>query len=555
MGARTGSRGRSRKAFLRPPSSMPPSPNSPPLLRRPVLRVVLLALAVRLVLVGWSFATHPQVLHPRPSPPAPAQPGEERNVVAMPGEPANRQPLLAAFGFEASNVAAALVCGDRGLADPFGVPSGPTGWVSPGVVALYAVPFAIAGCFSTGSVLLVFLVALGLSVGIVVLSATTAERLWGDRRITLLAALLAAASPFDLRLFAAASTLDLNLHAFLLLGLVYLLLDLERGATLGRLAKVVVAAAVATLCNPVFVAVAAGGLPLALWRTAGEGARRSGRTGRRQPSRGPVPAGLFPRLALALGLLLAAQVVLVGPYLVVQRSRLGAWTFVKSNAPFEIALGNRPGGDAVLEREDFDQGHPSRNPVELARYVAQGEIAYVQAHGARFLKRLNPGEMTLATLHRTGEYFLGLSHFRALASTSTPLPPRSPKVAAPRDPGAARELPAPPPPPSRPVPDLLRALSHGLVGTAFLAFPLALPGRRRPFRLRPGEWLLYAAALLYAAPHLVASVMPRYVLPVTPLALLLGAAVAVTWLSGLLPSEPTAHPSRPAALHETPRRR
>ncbi len=472
-------------------------PMSLPPLRTALPWLVLLGVVLRLGLLGWNFSVHPELLAPHP---APSGPGEDAaawgpDAATEPASAAlaDRQPHLSAFGFEASNVAAALVCRDRGLADPFGVPSGATGWVSPGVVALYAVPFLVSGCFTPGSVVLVFLVALALSAGLVVLSAATARRLWGDHRITLVAAFLAAVSPFDLRLFAAASTLELNLHAFLLLLLVYLLLGLRRSGhgepAVGRLAGVAGTAAVATLFNPVFLAVVAGGLPLALVRRQGEGRRWR------------VP-GLIPGLAL----LAAAQVVVVAPYLLYQRAELGAWIFVKSNAAFEIALGNRPGDSGVLQRDDFGQGHPSQAQAELQRYLAQGEVEYVRHHGRRFLERLEPARLVRMTLRRTAEYFSGMRHSAAVLA-------------------AAAEG-------GFPLRKALLAVGHGLVGAVFLLYSFRIRRAGLRFALRPRELLIYAAALLYAAPHLVAAVMPRYVLPVTPLALLLGAAVAVRWISG-----------------------
>jgi len=440
-----------------------------PPLQRALFWLVLLTVVLRLGLLSWSFAVHPGLLQPRPT----VEDATPLETGPFQGQP--RGPSLHLVGFEASNIAEALVCSDRGFADPFGVETGPTAWISPGVVALYAAAFALFGCFTAGAVAFVFAVGVVVSAAITLLTATTAERLFGDRRITLLAALLAALSPFDLSLFAAASTLDLNLHAFFLLLLLHLLLGLQQGTaatasderkTVARRAiGLAVAAAVATLFNPVFALVGAGGWVLLQW---GSGWRR---------------------LVSGLALLACAQAAVVGPYILYQRQALGAWVFVKSNAPFELQLGNRPEVAGVAGEATFRRHHPSQNPRELSRYRRLGEVGYLRVQWRRFRQDFSVREFARTTLRRIGYYFFGSVRLGPERSTAWVV---------------------------------VKGAVFSLVGVVLVLYPIV-----RRFRLRREELLVYGLTLLYAGPHLVALVMNRYVRPVASLALLLAAGAAV----------------------------
>jgi len=437
--------------------------------RRAVGWIVVLAVVFRLGLLTWSFAVHPRLLGPRVPEVAPWEPD------------------LRPVGFEAGSIADALVCRDRGFADPFGAPTGPTAWISPGVVAPYAVAFALFGCFTPAAVVSVFLFAVAVSALLTLLTAAAANRLCGDPWAATAAAFLAAVSPFDLTLFTAASALDLNLHALLLLLLVYLLLGLcgEPRDPVGaprRVLAFAAVAAVATLFNPVLAAVAAGGVVVALWPG---------------PQAATPRAGRWRPLATALATLAAAAVLGVGPYVAYQRATLGAWVPVKSNAPFELSLGNRPDVAGVLDRTVFHRHHPSRNDRELALYRHLGEVRYVERHARRFRDEVSAGDFARWTLRRTGAFFFG---FEAADSQRS---------------AGWRGL---------------KRAAYFSLGLALVLYPpVVLALRRRP-RPRRGEVVVYAALLLYAAPYLVTAVMTRYVRPIAPLALLLAAcAGAELW--------------------------
>lgn len=422
-----------------------------------------LTVVLRLGALAWSLAAHPEL------------PEVEPVATGVSADGRGPRPALSTLGFEASNIAGALVCRGRGFADPFGARTGPTAWISPGVVAVYATAFGLFGCFAPGAVVLVFAVGVGISALMTVLMAVGARRLFDDDRAAVTAAVLFAVSPFDLALFSAASTLDLNLHGFFLLLLSVLLLGLGRKPPPFRLGLFALTAAVATLFNPVFVAVAAGGLVWLLW-------------------------GAWRRMAVGLVLLAVAHGSVVGPYVAYQRQALGMWVWVKSNAFFELRLGNRPEVAGVPDEATFRRFHPSQSPEELDRYRRLGEAGYLRLQRRRFLDRTAPTDFARWTLRRLTFYFFG---YRPMGFE--------------RSAGWV----------------ILKGLVYSLVGVVFLLYPMV--ARLRRGRLRREEGLVVVMTLLYAAPHLVALVMKRYVLPVTPLALLLVAGAVVGLHSHLGP--------------------
>jgi hypothetical protein len=432
--------------------------------RRALPWLVLLTVVLRLALLTWSFTAHPRLL----------QQGSASPVAPVGGvEPG---PDLHTVGYEASNIARALVCRARGFADPFGAPTGPTAWISPGVVALYAAAFALFGCFTAGAIAFVFTVGVGLSAAMTVLMAVTAQRLYDDRRVALWAGVLFALSPFDLALFTAASSLDLNLHAFFLLLLLYLLLGLRRAASPSRRTVFALTTALATLFNPVFLLTATGGLLWVLWGTG------------------------WRRVTTGLAWLAVAQALIVGPYVVYQRQALGMWVFVKSNAFFELRLGNRPDVAGIPDEATFRRHHPSQDPQELDRYRRLGEAEYLRRQRRSFVDRLSLGDFVRSTLRRIAFYSFGYAPRGFERSTGWVV---------------------------------LKRLVYSLVGAVLVLYPVL-----RRFRLRREEGLVYWMALSYAAPHLVAVVIKRYVLPVTPLVLLLAASAVVAWMPAAGRGEP-----------------
>lgn len=421
-------------------------------LKRPLAAVLALAILLRLGLLAANAATRPELFRPSL---------EERAAVAA-ALADDSEPSVPTVGFEVGNVAYALVCTGEGFASPFGGATGPTAWVAPGLVAIYAAAFGLFGCLSGGAVLALFGVALAGSALTVLLAHDAASRLFaGAPRAPVLAALLVALSPWDLRLYHAESLLDLHLPTAAFLLLLVLLLRLRERPSLPGLAGFSVAAAGVTLVNPVLVAVAVVGLgSLVLSRR--------------------VPA------VRALASFLLAFLVLVGPYVAWQRARLGGWTFVKSNLPFELHLGNHPGGAGLYTPERLAGLHPSQDVAEYRDYRRLGELAYVRSRGRELLRELDLRRFALATVRRV-VYLLFLH----------------------------REMPW----------DggwdlVVKRILAVVPGTVLLVYPFV---RRRFGR---ADLLVYLGVAAYMAPYALTGVAERYGVPLTTVALVLAAGGA-----------------------------
>ena len=433
--------------------------------RRVLLALGLLALALRVGVFAHNVRTNPEAFR--------MDAAERERIEAGLTDPS--RPFLHRFGFEASNIAWALVCDGQGFASPFGGGTGPTAWMSPGQVAAWALAFIVWGCFTTGSVLTLYAVAAGASVAMVVLGAVAAGRLHRSRWAGVAAGLFLALSPWDLAVFHATSLGDPNLMPLAALALLTLALALPGGSGIRTLLLYAVASAAAVLIHPVLVLPAAVVLTLVAWARP-----------RRVPS---VPAGI-----LFAGALLLA----VGPHALDRSRALGVPVFVKSNLPFEVHLGTRPGGDGVYGPEVFRRHHPNANPEEYRAYRRLGEAAYIRSRFRGFLEGFDAGRFARATgnraahllfLHRArpwqGEWSLWIHRVLAM-----------------------------------------------LPGLVLLGYPLAVHRWRR---LHLGDATVYLFVGAYMVPFLLIGVVERYELSLVPPLLVLAAGMIPWPVSGSRP--------------------
>jgi hypothetical protein len=373
------------------------------------------------------------------------------------------RPHMNQFGFEVSNIAYAWVCENQGFASPFGGSTGPTAWIAPGLVALYAASFAVFGCFTAESILALFVFALVLSLAICWLTYRIAYLLFADRHTALLAAFLFAVAPFDLWLFRVANAMELNLYTFFLALLLYMGLRYWRSPTPASLFAFALTTGLAVLTYPGFGLCA---LTIVVLRLLVE---RRGRV-----------AAHFLLFATVSG-------VLVFPYMVWQHSRLGGWVPVKSNGPFELYLGNSPDAQGLLSNRIFKLHHPSQNTEEFLRYRELGELAYVREKFAEFRRDFSLPRFAAATGQRLYEYFFGYELKSWEASPESILAKR---------------------------------FMWALPGTILVLFPLL---RRKLWG--DGVILVYAMILTFALPFIFAGVMERYRLPLSVVVAVLGAGL------------------------------
>ncbi len=376
------------------------------------------------------------------------------------------QPHLQSFGWEASSIACAIVCKAEGYSDPFGARSGPTAWIAPGVVVPYVIAFLLFGCFSFESILFVFLFSLVCSVVICCIVYRIALKLFSDLIKAALAAASFAILPYDSWIFRVTGHLDFN---FVTLGFAALLMASLRyyrqpgtvaAASLGTVAGI------SGLVFPGFLTAA-----LVAWFV----------TWLTKKS-----AESFIHL-FVIGIVMT---VIVAPYILWQRERLGGLVPVKSNAGFEVYLGNRVEAKGLFNDRVLAMYHPSQNPDEFRKYRELGEIVYVQSKFKEMLSSTSLANFVLNTLRRTG-FFYFLYERKNWDRGGTRL--------------------------------LAKRLLWLVPGIVLLLACVAA------CRQRAGEWwLIIALTVAYSAPYLVTGVMDRYRYPIIPAVCVLGAGLLPT---------------------------
>lgn len=377
-------------------------------------------------------------------------------------------PYQTVFGFELSNVAYALVCKGDGLSSPFSGDTGPTGWSAPGMVMVYALAFALFGCFSTGSILFILALALCLSVATICMVYCVCMRLFNRAGIACIASLLYAFDVHDVLIFKKSAQMDFNMFPFLFLLCFLLFLRCLQSRGITDRCLFGIAAGISVLCNPVFI------LPVSvccLYYLL-------------------VYRGMFIRAVRETAVIVLVCTLLLAPYILYQYQRLDTWTFVKSNGAFELYLGNVPDFGGVLTDDLFAKYHPSTNIDEYRAYRDMGEKEYIASRGAVFFDTFDPGRFAALTLRRCMYFFF-------LFPTLT---------------GKAGSF--------------LHNVLYSLRGLALVAYALVF------FRcLRSVDALLYSYILAYALPFCVMAVMYRYSFPIVPLSSILLARVVWSLLA------------------------
>jgi hypothetical protein len=338
--------------------------------RSRLLLILLVAAVVRVLLLAHNLSVHPDFLIHHAA-----------GIRAAITDPS--RPYLNDFGFEASNIAYALVCTDQGFASPFGGSTGPTAWIAPGVVAPYAAAFALGGCFTFESILFAFAVALVLSMVTAVVVFRIGTRVGGDPSTGLLAALFFALLPFDAWVFHIAGQLDFNVQVWWFAVLLLAVLRTVDTHRTRRSVELGLVSSAAILSYPGFILCTAAAIPF----LAGGRSRRE-----------------VAQLLVILG---AIHCAVVGPYVVWQSARLGGFVPVKSNGGFEIALGNSAAAGPALNQPLFESSHPSQNVSEFERYRRLGEMEYVRTAFRSFLHETTWQDFLAATARRCRLFFTG----------------------------------------------------------------------------------------------------------------------------------------------------
>jgi len=275
----------------------------------------------------------------------------------------------------------AQLAGGMGFSSPFGVDSGPTAWIAPGYPFLISTVFKAFGTYATTSMFVILTLQCAMAGATGAAIHALAKRLVGAQ-IGWWAGWIWTLSPFFFR-WPTTWIWDFTASAMLLALLLILTLDVaEKGgsrlwAGLGALWGV------AGLVNPALLTM----LPLFV-AYAGYVNRRAGMK--------------WWRGMLLAGVLFGA---IVAPWLVRNYVVFGHPVFIRGNYWFEFHLGNYHFSNGM----GFSGKHPTKNSIELRRYIRLGEQGYIQwakDDAMRFVKEY-PGEFWSLTIHRVWWFWDG----------------------------------------------------------------------------------------------------------------------------------------------------
>lgn len=427
-----------------------------------LLYIVLFAVCVRLVFLLINVQRHPDFFN------------IDTEAVAAKLNSDNA-PYLNPFGYEISNIAYAIVCSHEGYANPFGGSTGATGWVAPGIVYVYAAAFYLFDCFSKSSIFFLFVLAFCLSALMVVLVFKTSLLLFKRQDVATLSAALFALCPQDCLYILYGSQTDFNIYAFWFLMLFYLFLNMFTVGGNKSMVAFSLCAGVSLFFNPVFIFPISVCLAFFIVKN----------------SRRLLCAS---RTIILSGAIMA---LIVGPYLLVQQSRLGRLTFVKSNAAFELYFGNSPASNGVLVYDLFLSRHPGSNAAEYLRYKHMGEVEYIASKFRQLVEEFDLRRFMRLTAQRFLAFFFIFVPYIAPERFGT------------------FQL-------------LVEYCGYALPGLSLLAYALS---KKRI--LNRNDALMFCCIAAYAFPYMFAGVMYRYSAPISTITTLMLGYVLHTLLGSV----------------------
>lgn len=278
---------------------------------------------------------------------------------------------------EHSNVAYSLASG-AGYSNPFGVDSGPTAWVPPGIPIAYAGALRLAWALHVDErapIVGINTVAAALAVFLMLRFCLAG---WEARSRTAFCAAFLAYAVLDPDFLVSSSPLTAAGTAFLLAGLA----DAARNPG-GRAAWAMIFVANALLAA-IHPGLALAGLLASL------GAVFFG-------------VGKPATLARSVGFAAVAGIALgAGPWTLRNRLAFHEWIPAKSNGMFELVLSQQETDNGVLSESSLLVGHPSTNPRLLAEYARLGERAFLEPYRRRAAEilRTDLGRYCVFSLNR-----------------------------------------------------------------------------------------------------------------------------------------------------------
>lgn len=303
---------------------------------KPLLWMVLVGLALRMALVVW--------LHYYDF-----TPSDLFGALAPPH-------FHFGFGYETGAVAYSLATG-HGFSSPFGGSTGPTAWLAPLYPAMCALVFKLFGCFTFASAFVILLINCIFS-ALTCLPICRIGELTVGRKAGYWSGWIWSTGIIFMR-WPTTWIWETAASALLISILFLQSLRLVKSTTWRPWAGFGLLWGVAALTNPALLAF----LPAAGLYPVVKLARRHERWFRYAA----VSAVVF--------------VCVISPWLIRNRLTLGAWVFIRGNAPFEFSLGNYHGSNGM----GWFGKHPTQNKWEYADYKRLGERAYVAEKGRLFV--------------------------------------------------------------------------------------------------------------------------------------------------------------------------
>lgn len=279
-------------------------------------------------------------------------------------------------GMEMGWLAQSILDG-KGLASPFGVPTGPSAFVAPGYPILIAGVFRLLGSYSVASAVFVICAQTALNLLTIWLMMHVARTLF-DQRIAIIAGLVWACSlPL---IWMPTIFWDTSLAICLLVGLMALVLRFQQKTTLLTWMFLGAYCAVTAFINPAMILVLGAMLCWLAWQRW-----------KAQPW-GILVAGL-------------TFCIVFSPWPIRNEKVFHAFIPLRTTVGFELWMGNRPGATGFLDESLF----PSFNQTELNDYKARGELGYT-ANKSDLAKQYivaHPDNFARLTAVRVVRYWMG----------------------------------------------------------------------------------------------------------------------------------------------------
>ncbi len=414
--------------------------------RKVVLMLVCVTVLSRACMLYMNYRQHPDFFNRSPE-----SISREMSTASL--------PYANTFGYEVGNVAYSIVCKKQGFSNPFGGDTGPTGWVAPGLVYLYAGAFSLFGCFSLSALYSMFLLSMALSVAMVLLIYNLCLSLYNNKTIAFVSALVFSLCSQDILLFGKSFQQDFNVYTFFFLITFYLFVKYLKQKNSRNLLLFAVVTAGSLYFMPVLLFAVAACFPIVLFAF----------------HKNRIVTGAKHILLISIILFLVSA-----PYILHQKTRLGVWSFFKSNAVYELYQGNSADYQGVLTVDVFKTKHPAVNASEYRDYASMGEVDYVRSRGKLFFEEFQVLRFIRLAVNRIIAFYLifvpYITHFGLTAWI------------------------------------LLNYIIYALPGIAVI-----ICGLLRYKKLSNYEWLILIYIVGYSLPYIMTGIMYRYSFPISAL--------------------------------------